>query len=97
MKMLLSTVLTLSVMMALPAAAGQWRGHGGGGMNVQMQQPGRYQRQPQRQPERQPQRDFQRQDRTPDRRPDGRLTDDERRNLHRDLDRANREIYNGRR
>ena len=33
----------------------------------------------------------------PDRRGSGRLTDDERRQLHRDLDKANRELYRGRR
>ena len=52
-----------------------------------------------RQPERdyrQPERDYRQPERQMDRRPDGRLTDDERRNLRRDLDRANREIYQGR-
>lgn len=33
----------------------------------------------------------------PDRGGSGRLTDDERRQLHRDLDKANRELYRGRR
>ena len=95
MKVLAGTILVLSALTPPPATAGSWRGIGGGGMNLQMQQqrPGGFQRQPQRQP----QRDFQRQDRAPDRRPDGRLTDEERRDLHRDLDRANREIYKGRR
>ncbi len=96
MKILIGTVLALAVLATQPAAAGSWRGAGGGRMDVQMQQrPGGYQRQPQ--PQRQPQREFQRPERAPDRRPDGRLTDEERRDLHRDLDRASREIYKGRR
>jgi hypothetical protein len=71
------------------ASANGWRDHT---VRVQMQryQPDRFQRQPQR--------DF----RTPPERGrrdarDGRLTDQERRDLHRDLDRANRELYKGRR
>ncbi len=55
----------------------------------QREQPGGYQRQ-------QPQRDYRRPEQQPERRPDGRLTDHERRDLRRDLDRANREIYKGR-
>ena len=109
MKILLSTVLALSVLAAWPAAAQRngnhgYRGHNGGGrMDAQMQQqPGGYQRQPQRAPQRDFQRfnpppDQQRFNPPPDRRHDGRMTDDERRDLHRDLDRANREIYKGRR
>ncbi len=68
----------------------------------QRQPPGGFQRQPpggfQRQPpggfQRQPQRDYRR-EAPPERgqRSDGRMTDEERRNLNRDLDRANREIY----
>jgi hypothetical protein len=57
------------------------------------QQPQRDYRGPERQ---QPQRDYRGPERQPERRPDGRLTDEERRDLHRDLDRANREIYKGR-
>ena len=47
---------------------------------------------------RQPQRDFRRAERPPegDSRRDGRLTDEERRELRRDIDRANREIYKAR-
>ena len=99
MKILIGTVLALSVLAAQPAAAAPRHGFGGGRMDVQMQQrPGGYQRQapPQRQFQRPPQRDFQRSE-PPDRRRDGRLTDEERRDLHRDLDRASREIYKGRR
>ena len=108
MKILIGTVLALSVLAAQPAAAAPRYGFGGGRMDVQMQQrPGGYQRQapPQRQFQRPPQRDFQRPEQgrdfqrsePPDRRRDGRLTDEERRDLHRDLDRASREIYKGRR
>ncbi len=45
------------------------------------------------------QRDLGRQQTAPqrDQRADGRMSEEERRNLHRDLDRANREIYKGRR
>jgi hypothetical protein len=44
-----------------------------------------------------PQRDY-RHAPQPDRAPrDGRMTDQDRRDLHRDLDRANRELYKGRR
>ena len=57
-------------------------------------QPQRDFRQPDRRDFRQPERggDY----RQPDRRHDGRLNDEERYNLRRDLDRANREIYKGR-
>ena len=113
MKVFAGMVFTLAILAAESAAAAPWRGHGGGGMNVQAQRerPGGYERggrsdrgyerQPQRMPPREfaPQRDYRqdyRQERGPDRR-DGRLTEDERRDLHRDLDRANREIYNRRR
>lgn len=105
MKILMSTIVGLSVLAAWPAAA-QRHGYGGGRLEAQMQQrQGDYRRQPQRQPPRDFQRfnpppdrrDIQRFNPPPDRRRDGRLTDEERRDLHRDLDRANREIYNGRR
>ena len=48
--------------------------------------------------QRQPQRDFRRAERPPEggARREGRLTDEERRDLRRDVDRANREIYKGR-
>ena len=50
------------------------------------------------QPNRFQQRDLGRQPMPPqrDQRADGRMSEEERRNLHRDLDRANREIYKGR-
>jgi hypothetical protein len=76
---------------AQSVAAAPWHTFGGPRFDVQAQpqRPGGYQRPP-------PQRDMRNPERAPERRPDGRLTDDERRNLHRDLDRANREIYKGR-
>jgi len=48
--------------------------------------------------QRQPQRDFRRAERPPEGggRREGRLTDEERRDLRRDIDRANREIYKSR-
>ena len=48
--------------------------------------------------QRQPERDFRRAEQPPDRDPrrDGKLTEEERRGLRRDIDRANREIYKGR-
>ena len=51
-----------------------------------------------REPNRFQQRDFGRQPMPPqrDQRAEGRMSEEERRNLHRDLDRANREIYKGR-
>lgn len=101
------TLAVLAVLAALaqPALAGPGRDLRGGLMPAQMQraQPGQFQRQPgqfQRQPnqfQRQPNPDFRRPERPPEQaqRPNGRLTDEERRDLHRDLDRANREIYKG--
>lgn len=109
MKILFSAILAALVLAAQPAAA-QWRSHGGrhaeGGRQFDVQAPrqrqGGYERsqprefrQPERRDYRQPDRDYRQPERS-DRRPDGRLTDDERRNLRRDLDRANREIYQGR-
>jgi hypothetical protein len=86
MKLLLGASLTLAVAAAWPHDAG-----GGVFFRVQAprQGPGGMQRQP-------PQRDMRAAERQPQRRPDGRFTEEERRNLHRDLDRANREIYKGR-
>jgi hypothetical protein len=97
MKIIIVAIMGALVMTAQPAAA-QWRHHGGRHFDVQQQRqgPGGYQRQ---QP---PQREYRQPDyrqqpgRQMDRRPDGRMTDDERRDLRRDLDRANREIYKGR-
>ena len=91
MRYLIGVTALAALMAATPAAANPWRN--GGGFHVQMQRPSpdRYQRQPQRDfrnPQQQP----------PDRgQRDGRMTDQERRDLHRDLDRANRELYKGRR
>ena len=78
-------------LLAQPAAAGVGGEFGGLHFDVQAQRERSdgTQRPP-------PQRDLRSPERPPERRPDGRLTDEERRNLHRDLDRANREIYKGR-
>lgn len=97
MKILIAAIMGMLAATAQPAAA-QWRQHGGRHFEVQGQRqgPGRgdYGRgEPQRQ---QPQREYRQPERQMDRRPDGRMTDEERRNLRRDLDRANREIYKGR-
>lgn len=107
-KIFISAILAVLALAAQPAAA-QWRRHGGGNFDVQAQRqrpgdfqrqrPGDFQRQQPSRDYRNPEREFRNPDRdyrNPDRRPDGRLTDEERRNLHRDLDRANREIYRGR-
>jgi hypothetical protein len=92
MKNLSGIVLALLTAAVQPAAAGPWRDFGGGRFDVQAQRqrPGDFQRPPQR--------DFRRGEQPPerDKRGDGRLTDEERRNLRRDIDRANREIYKGR-
>lgn len=96
MKILIGAILTVMVAFAQPAAAGPWHGLTGGMFAVQAQRqpPGGFQRQPQPQP----QRDFRRPERPPEhgQRSDGRLTEEERRALRRDIDRANREIYKGR-
>lgn len=94
---ILSVAMALTALAAPPAAA-SWPDSGGGLITVQMQRqrPGGSERQPQRdirRPEHQPQQPGQGQQQQ---RPNGRLTDEERRDLHRDLDRANREIYKGR-
>ncbi len=98
MKTLLVAVLALLTAALQPAQAAQWRDFGRGGhfqAQAERERPGGFQRQQPhrefRRPERQPERDY----RQPERR-DGRLTDEERRDLRRDLDRANREIYKGR-
>lgn len=83
------TMAALLVAAAWPAAANPWR-HGGPMMQVQRPQQDRFQRPPP------PQRDFRSAPPAPDR-GGGRMTDQERRDLHRDLDRANRELYKGRR
>ncbi len=92
MKTLIGVVLALLAVAAPPAAAGPWRDFGGGRFDVQAQRqrPGEFQRAPQQ--------DLRRGERPPegDKRGDGRLSDQERRDLRRDIDRANREIYKGR-
>lgn len=95
MKILICALLAVVAIAAEPASA-QWR-HNGGHFGVQQQRPsgppgGYYQR-----PQRDYRPDYRQPDyRQPDRR-DGRMTEEERRDLRRDLDRANREIYKGRR
>lgn len=94
MKTLLSVCVLVLAAAAQPADA-QWRQHGGRHYDVQQQRPGGWggNQRPQRdyRPDyRQP--DYRQPDRHMDRR-DGRMTDEERRDLRRDLDRANREIY----
>lgn len=91
MKIMFVASVVLLAGIAQPALAGPLRDFGGGLIQTQLQQPrqDRFQREPQR--------DFRRPEQPPERgqRGDGRLTDEERRGLHRDLDRANREIYKG--
>jgi hypothetical protein len=91
MKILFGAILAVLATLAQSAFAGPVRDFGGGLIQTQLQQPR------QDRPQRQPQRDFRRPEQPPERgqRGDGRLTDEERRGLHRDLDRANREIYKG--
>ena len=88
---ILCGMMAAMAMMAVnaPVAANPWHP---GGFQVQQQRPqyDRFQRGPQR--------DFRQPERQPDRGPrDGRMTDQDRRDLHRDLDRANRELYKDRR
>ena len=85
-----AAAVTMAMLLSsTPAAANRWR-EGAFGVQMQRHQADRFQRQPQR--------DFRP---PPDRggrdSRDGRLTDQERRDLHRDLDRANRELYKDRR
>ena len=91
MKILSGAVLAVLVTLAQSALAGPLRDIGGSLIRTQFQQPrqDRFQRPPQR--------EFRRPEQPPERgqRGDGRLTDEERRDLNRDLDRANREIYKG--
>ncbi len=97
MKILITALVGVLVATAQPAAA-QWRQQGGRHLEMQAQRqaPGRgeFQRQPPQRENRPP--EYRQPERQMERRPDGRLTDEERRNLRRDLDRANREIYKGR-
>ncbi len=89
MRTLIGLAALLAMMIAAPVMANGWRN--GGGLHVQTQrhQQDRFQRQPQR--------DFRNPQQHPERPRDGRMTDQERRDLHRDLDRANRELYKDRR
>lgn len=77
-------VLAWTAAQAAPAAAGPWRE-----MRAAQGQPDRFERGPHRQ------RDAGRPER--DERQERRLSDEERRGLHRDLDKARREIYRPRR
>ena len=91
MKRLLLMIATAALIAPLPAGAGGWGMGGSPMLQAQGQQTkkggGEFQRGGREfrreQPDR-PQRDERHQ---------GRMTDEERRELHRDLDRANREIY----
>lgn len=91
-----ATLATLALLAAATqpaAAAGLWRDVAGARFDVQAerQRPGGIQRAPQR--------DFRRGERPRERDPqrEGRLTEEERRELRRDIERANREIYKGQR
>ncbi len=92
MKILFVAALTIAAALVWPARAAPWPNAPGSLVQVQMQRdrPGQVQRPPPREVQRPPQ--------PPERgqRGDGRMTNEERRGLHRDLDRANREIYKGR-
>lgn len=99
MRYLSGVMVVLAIVVSTPAVANGWRN---GGFQAQMQrsQQDRFQRQPQRdyRGPQQPQRDYRNPQQPPDRgQRDGRMTDQDRRDLHRDLDRANREIYKDRR
>ena len=89
MKGLLLMAVAGALLLPPVAVARDWRG----GYGVQSQAPS----QPQGQPVKKGPGPYQRgeQDKrgVPDKRGQGRLTQEERRDLHRDLDRANREIY----
>lgn len=88
----LFVVMVMTAMAAAVSAPASANGGRNGFVHAQMQRPqqDRFQREPQR--------DFRNAPQQPDRgQRDGRLTEQERRDLHRDLDRANRELYKGRR
>ena len=90
----LLAMIAMAALLAQAAIAGPW-----GGLDARVQSQMQQRPQP-NQFQRPPQRDFGgRQQMAPDReqRADGRMSEEERRNLHRDLDRANREIYKGHR
>jgi len=82
----LAALLAMAALQTAPAAAEPWRE-----LRAAQGQPDRFERGPQRQRDAgQPER-YQRQERPQ------RLSDEERRELHRDLDKARREIYKPRR
>lgn len=78
-------LLAWAVLQAGPSVAGPWRE-----LRAAQGQPERYERSPDRRREARPER-AERYERP------GRLSDEERRGLHRDLDKARREIYKPRR
>lgn len=88
-KLLFMTAIAGALLLPPLADAREWRPGFGAGLQAQERQmkkgpPGQYQRG----------REFRRNERDErDERRKGRLTEEERRELHRDLDRANREIY----
>lgn len=89
MKILLSVILVTLAAAAHPAAAGAWSDFvrfeaQGQGRPGGLQRPRERETQAPERPDRGPRRE-------------GRLTEEERRDLRRDIDRANREIYKGRR
>jgi len=90
MKTLLAVLILGGTLAAGPAVAGSY----GGGFYAQDKSGFAYSKGQGKRYERveRPQRSG-----PPDRGTPGRLTDDERRQLHRDLDKANRELYRGRR
>ena len=92
MSKLLTLLLATLAALVQPAHAGPWRDISGLRIDLEVprQWPGRAQRQPagdSRRAERPPE---------PARRSDGRLSEEERRELRRDVARASREIYNRR-
>lgn len=89
MKMLFLVAAASALLLPAPVDARDWQPGFGARLQAQGQQakkgPGQFQR---------GRRDLQRGERQErDERDQGRLTEEERRELHRDLDRANREIY----
>lgn len=90
MKFWLAILLAWAALGAGAAAAGSWR-DGGRDLRAAQGQPDRYDRSPQRQ------RDAGRPERYERRERPQRLSDEERRELHRDLDKARRELYRPRR
>lgn len=91
MKFWLAILLAWATVSGGAAAAASWR-DGGRGLRTVQGQPDRYDRAPQRQRDAGPPERFERREQRPQR-----LSDEERRELHRDLDKARREIYKPRR